>query len=304
MNYIYPIEITPALLGAGTTLAEDPTAAWVAATYNVGDERHVLAQHRVYRCAQTGSSTISPELDPTRWVDMRPTNKYAPFDIYTSTAATANVDITYVITARFCNSFAMYGLVGTEYTLSVKDAVGGTVIYSKTDTLIEPSVGWFDYLFGGRVQLHRIILTDLPIRPAAEITITIKNSASNPRAVGMITLGTARFLAGAGGWGGTQWGASAEPVTYSYIKTDEDGTTSITRRHKATNLRFNVTMPRQEADHAVQMLQDVLDVPVAWFATTEAGFDGLSTFGIASSAPVSYDNFGMASINGMVKGLI
>lgn len=304
MNYIYPIDITPTLIGAGATLTEDPTSAWVAGTYQVGDERHVVSTHRVYRCAQGGSSTLSPELEPLRWVDMRPTNKYAPFDIYTSTAATATVDIVYPITARFCNSLAMYGLEGTAYSVVVKDTAGGSVIYTKSGSLLEPSVGWFDYLFGGRVSINKIVLTDLPIRPAAEVTITISNSSTNTRKVGLIALGTARFLAGAGGWGGTQWGASAEPVTYSYIKTDEDGTTTITRRHKATNLRFTVNMPRQEADHAVMMLQDVLDVPVAWFATTEEGFAGLSTFGIASSAPVSYDNFGMASINGMIKGLV
>lgn len=303
MNYIYPIEITPALVGAGVSIPEDPTSAWTSGTYAVNDERHVVATHRVYRCAQAGSSTITPESDPTRWVDMRPTNRYAPFDIYTSTAATATVDIVYPITARFCNSLAMYGLQGTSYTVVVRESAGGAVITTRTGTLEEPSTGWFDYLFGTRVPINKVVLTDLPIRPAAEITITISSAGANTRKVGLISLGTARSLAGAG-WGGTQWGASAEPITYSYINTAEDGTTTIVRRHKATNLRFTVAMPRGEADHAVMMLQDVLDIPVAWFATTEEGFAGLSTFGLASSAPVTYDTYGIATISGNIKGLV
>ena len=34
-----------------TAPPEDPTPAWTAGTYAVGDERHVVATHRVYKCA-------------------------------------------------------------------------------------------------------------------------------------------------------------------------------------------------------------------------------------------------------------
>jgi hypothetical protein len=305
MNFIDPITITDALIGAGATLAEDPTSAWASGTYALGDERHVVATHRVYRCTEAGSSTVTPQSDPARWQDMRPTNKWAPFDIYTSTAATTTAaDIVYPITARFCNALALYGLAGSSYTVVVKDTVGGTTLATRTGKLKAPARGWFDYLFGTRRNATKVVLTGLPMRPAAEITITIAAGSGATRSLGMVSLGKKRTLAGSGQWGGTLYGSSAEPVTYSYINTAEDGTTTITRRHKATNLRFSVAMPRNQADNAVALLQGVLDVPVAWFATENAGYEGLSTFGIAATAPVSYDSSGVATLNGTIKGII
>lgn len=303
MNIIKPITITDAMIGAGTSLAEDPTAAWTSATYAVGDLRHVVATHRVYKCAVAGSRTTSPELDPTNWVDMRPTNKWAPFDIYTSTAAATVTTMTYVLTPGYFNAVALYGLTGAQYSLTIKDAPGGAAIYSKSDYLADDPAGWYEYLFGVRKVLDKLIFTGIPIRPTAEITLTITAATGAAVGVGMIVCGDYVSLAGAGAWGGTQYGASAEPVTYSYIKTNDDGTTSIVKRHAATNLRINVAMPREEADAVLQSVQSVLDVPVAWIATDTQGFAGLTTFGLGSGS-MSYDSFGVANLSISVKGLV
>lgn len=304
MNIIQPIEITPAMITA-CSLAEDPTAAWTSGTYAIGDERHVAATHRVYRCAVAGSRTISPDLDPTNWKDMRPTNKMAPFDIYTSTQAIDDTaDISYTINTRFCRDMALYGLEGSSYTVTVKDAAGGTVIDTRTGPLKTHDGGWWSYLFGDRYFVRQVILSNLPMRPAAEITITVSAGTGARRAVGMIVLGNMRQLFGTGDWGGTEYGATAEPVTFSYIKTEDDGTTSIVRRHKATNIRASVMLPRNQADKAVQLLQGVLDIPVAVIATEAPGYAGLTTFGLIESSPVSYDSNNIARIDFNVKGII
>lgn len=302
MNIINPITITDAML-TSSTLAEDSTSAWTSATYAVGDYRHVVATHRVYKCAVAGSSTVSPELDPTRWVDTRPTNKWAPFDIYTSTAAATVTTMTYVLTPGYFNAIALYGLVGTGYTLTVKDVSGGTAIYTSTGYLYGAPEGWYEYLFGGIKPMDKLVFTDIPIRPAAEITLTITAAASAPVGLGMMAIGDYVSLAGSGDWGGTQYGASAEPVTYSYIKTNEDGTTTIVRRHSATNLRVTVSMPREYADAVLQSMQSVLDVPVAWIATSASGYAGLTTFGIGSGS-MKYDNFSVANFEISVRGLV
>ena len=303
MNIISPITITDAMLGAGTTLAEDSTAAWTSATYAVGDERHVVATHRVYKCALAGSSTISPQLDPTRWLDKRPTNKWAPFDIYTSTAAATVTTMTYVLTPGYFNSIALYGLTGSQYSLSVKDATGGTVIYSKSGFLYADPVGWYEYLFGALKITNKLVFTDIPIRHASEITLTITAASGQPVGLGLVAAGDYVSLSGTGDFGGAQYGASAEPVTYSYIKTLDDGTTQIVKRHSATNLRVTITMPREEADAVLQSMQNVLDVPVAWIATDAAGYAGLTTFGIGSGS-MKYDSFNIANFDISVKGLV
>lgn len=303
MNIISPITITSAMIGAGTTISEDSTAAWTSATYAVGDLRHVVATGRVYKCAVAGASTISPELDPTKWVDMRPTNKWAPFDIYTSTAATATTSLTYVLTPGYFNAIALYGLTGAQYSLTIKDATGGSVIYSRDGFLSEDPLGWYEYLFGTMKQLNRLIFTQIPIRPASEITLTLTAASGQPVGIGMVVCGDYVSLSGTGEWGGSEYGASAEPITYSYIKTEQDGTTSVVKRHAATNLRVNVKMPRTEADAVLLQMQRVLDVPVAWIATEATGYAGLTTFGLGSGV-LSYDSFGIANFNITVKGII
>jgi len=297
MNIIAPLPIT----SFTTSLtAEDPTTVWASYTAAVGDYRHVVATHRVYKCAVAGASSTSPELDPTKWVDVRPTNKWAPFDIYTNTAATATTSISYTITPGYFNAIALYGLTGAQYSVVVKDTAGGTVIYSRTGYLYADSLGWYEYLFGTPKTTDKLIFTGIPIRPAAEVTITITSSATV--GIGMIVCGDYISLAGSGEWGGTQYGASAEPVTYSYIKTNDDGTTTIVRRHAATNLNCEIKMPREEADSVLRSVQNVLDVPVAWIATDTTGYAGLSTFGLGSGK-MSYDSFGIATLSINVKGI-
>ncbi len=307
MNVIVPITITDSMIGAATSIAEPAAGetAWVSAgTYALGDLRIRATTHRVYQCVlgHTGITTL-PENDATRWLDKSPTQRYAPFDIYTSTAATTTTSITYVLTPGFFNALSLYGLTGTTAVVTIKDVTGGTVIYTQTIDLSIPPLGWYEYLFSPRKVIDKLILKNLPIRPAAELTITVTSASGQPVGIGMLNVGDYLSLLGEGAWGGTQYGASAEPVSYSYIKVNADGTTTIVRRVSATSMRAAVMLPREEADQALQAIQAVLDVPVSWIATDVSGYAGLNVFGLGS-ASVSYDGFSHASLNIVVKGLI
>ena len=309
MNIIIPTPITAAMIGAGTTIAEPSASetAWASGVaYTVGDVRIRATTHRKYRCAvaHTSAATPVPEDDATRWLDIGPTDRWAPFDRYTNTRATATTSMTYVLNPGYVNALALYGLIGAQYSITIKDAPAGATIYSKTGFLTQDPQGWYEYLFVAQPALDKLVLQNLPIRPTAEITITITAATGQPVGVGMIVVGDFVPLVGdTAEWGGVQYGATAEPVTYSYINTDEYGTTTIVRRHAATNMRCTVMMPRQFADAALQRLQTVLDQPVACIATTSKGYDGLNVFGLISTSPVSYDSFNTASIDIQVKGL-
>lgn len=311
MNIIIPITITDAMIGAGTTIAE-PSAtetAWSAASvaYAVGDVRIRATTHRKYRCAvaHTSAASPTPEDDPTRWVDIGPTDRWAPFDAYTSTAATTTTSLTYVLNPGYFNAIALYGLTGASYTVTVKATPGGTTIFTQTGYLTEDPVGWYEYLFTATRPISKVLCVDIPIRPTAEATITITNTAGQPVGLGLVVCGDyAALIPDATAMGGVEYGAKAEPITYSYIKTNDDGTTTIVRRHAATNMRCTLSLPRTYADSALAVLQSVLDVPVACIATSTAGYTGLNVFGLIQSAPVSYDGPAAASIEFTVKGFI
>lgn len=309
MNIIIPTPITAAMIGAGTSIAEPSTSetAWASGVaYAVGDVRIRDTTHRKYRCAvaHTSAATPVPEDDPTRWLDIGPTDRWAPFDRYTNTRASTLTSLTYVLNPGYVNALALYGLICAQYSITIKDAPAGATIYSKTGFLTQDPQGWYEYLFVAQPAVDKLVLHNLPIRPTAEITITITAASGQPVGIGMIVVGDFVPLVGdTAEFGGVQYGASAEPVTYSYINTDEYGNTTIVRRHAATNMRCAVMMPRQFADAALQRLQSVLDQPVACIATTSKGYDGLNVFGLISSSPVSYDSFNIASIDINVKGL-
>ena len=88
-----------------------------------------------------------------------------------------------------------------------------------------------------------------------------------------------------------------------YIKTEEDGTTKIVRRHSAVNMRANVVMPKSAADDVLIAIRRVLDKPVAWIASDAPGYAGLNVFGLGS-ASLNYAGPEHASLDINVKGLI
>ena len=139
--------------------------------------------------------------------------------------------------------------------------------------------------------------------PDPELTITLTVATGATVKAGIIAVGDMSSLAGDGEWGGTQYGAKAEPVSYSYIKRNDDGTTKIVRRHAATDMNVSIILPREFADAAVGVVQSVLDKPVAWIATQATGYESLSVFGLGSGS-MSYDSFGIATLSINVKGLI
>lgn len=307
MNVLTPIAITDAMIGAGTTIAEPAASetAWVSGgTYAVGDLRIRSTTHKVYSCVQAHTGrTALPENDSAYWLEKGPTLRWAPFDIYSTTQATATTSITYVLSPGYFNALALYALVGSNISITLKDAPGGATLWTYSGSLYQPPLGWYEYLFGGLRQINRLQFHDLPIRPTAELTITVTASSGQPVGIGMINVGDRISLIGTGDWGGTQYGANAEPTSYSYIKTNADGTTSIVRRPYATGMRATIALPRDQADAALEVIRNLLDVPVSWIATDTQGYDGLNVFGLGS-ATVSYDSFATATINLTVKGMI
>ncbi len=306
MYLLEPITITESMLGAGTTIAEPGTGetAWVSGgSYTAGNYRIRTTTHRKYLCrvTHTGVTTL-PEDDATNWADAGPTLRHAPFDTYISTPATATSTLTYVISPGFFDACALYGAVGSTYAVTVKDAPGGSIIATFSGSLYRKGPGWFNWAFGTRRSLSKQLLSDVPLRPTAEITITITGPSQVE--LGMVVLGRLIPLFGrAAPFGGTLQGATAEPVTYSYINTDSDGTVSIVRRTKATGMRASVVLPTRFADQALELVQSVLDIPAALIATKSSGFDGLNVFGLVSGS-LSYDGPNVSNLSLTVKGMI
>lgn len=307
MKILVPITLTDAMLSSSSIAEPDAgETAWNAATsYTVGQRCIRTATHRVYENLIAGVNATAPEDALTgatpRWLDYGPTNRWAAFDGIVNTPSTATTTFTYVLLPGFFNAIAFYGLDGATITVSIKDAPGGSVFYTYSGSLLEPPVDYYDYYFGTIRGLSKLVLSDILLYANPEVTITVTGVGTVE--AGMIAFGDLRPLISEGGFGGAQYGASAEPITYSYINTDTFGRTSIVRRHSATNMRVSVVLPKTDADAALAIVQSVLDVPAAWIATDAAGYAGLNVFGLGSGS-LGYESHSHAVLNLNIKGFI
>jgi hypothetical protein len=305
---LVPITITTAMLGAGTTLPEPATAygesAWVSAgTYVLADLKTYAGV--IYKCASghTGRTT-TPNLDPTYWVAQGPTRRMAPFDDYTATVAAATGTLTYVINASFPDGINIYNPKGAAYSITVKDAPGGTVTNSQSGDLYAQAAGFAELLFSPLLAIDKIALSDIDLSPTAEITITLTNGASGAVSVGDIKVGSWRLLKGAAAdFGGAQYGASSERKTYTSRKYNDDGTYTTVKRGSYRDVRCQVVIDAEQAMYADAILAEIADVAVPFEASGLPRYGYLSTLGFVS-ASMSADNFGVTTLDITIKGNI
>ena len=301
--------IVPNTIGSITssTVAE-PSAgetAWVSAgSYTAGDVRIRTTTHKKYMALSTHSGrTALPESDPMYWKDIGATDRWKMFDSYTSTQTATTTTMTVVFQPGFFNAVALYNLTGASITLTVKDQPGGTTIFSYTGNLFEPFPDWYEWLFSPYADLKKLVFQDIIPYATAEVTIAVTAVSGAPVGIGMVVCGDMRGFTDGATFGGTQYGAKVEPVDYSYIKTNEYGETEIVKRKATTDLNASVIMPKENADYAVNLLQEVLAVPAAWIATDSAGYASLSVFGLGSGS-VEHVGPNIAQAQITVKGLI
>lgn len=306
---LVPITITDAMVTSSTAAEPDASeTAWNAVTaYTVGQEAILTAPHRVYKNLLGGAHATSPELaltgDTPRWLDARPTNKWAAFDGQVDTQSELVTPLTWVLRPGMFNAIALYGLDGSALDIEIKDAPGGTVVDTLTSDLLEPPIDHYDYYFGQIRSITKVLWRDLVPYADPEVTITITAAAGVTVKAGMIAFGDLRPLVTVEGTGGTGAGARVKPKTYSYINTDVWGVTRIVRRAKATDMEIRVKVPSDDADAALATLQEVLDVPACWIGSDDTNVAGLNVFGLASG-DLSYEDeeFSILQIN--VKGFI
>lgn len=297
--------ITAAMLTAGTTIAEPDAglgeSLWVAsAAYSLGDEK--IYDHKVYYCwlAHTGIS-VTPDVDTAHWLLKRPSNLFAPFDVYTATAAKATGGMVYELDPGFFRDLAIFGAVGETVRIEVFDAPGGAVLRDETIDLWEQALGLWELLFAPLGSMGRVDVRGIDISPTARLRVTIAAGVGAPVALGLLEIGEWRSFTG--GTGGTEYGGECEPKSMSYIKFYDDGTFEIKRRAGFTDLSIPALFDADQADYCVALLQQVLDVPVSFSATGVPGYGYLSGRGLISGT-VSPINAKDARLTARLKGTI
>ena len=313
-SILAPITITPAIIttmtAAGVAVPEDSTSPWSSAnSYAIGDRVHVVSSHRVYEAAKNmtaGSGAKDPTLPASQydaagnisyWIDAGPTNKFAMFDGVVSTQTSVASPLVLTIKPGYFNGLALFGIDADTISIVVKDAPGGSIVYSHSGALEGSApADYYEYCFDPFKPQTKFIATGIDPYYNSEITLTL-TKGGGPVKLGMYAIGDLRPM------GVPLLGVSVEPVDYSYVSTDTFGTTTVKKRNNATGMQISAKMDIEDAAAVLNTVQQVLGVPVVVIGSAAEMYEALTVFGLVS-ARQQYDDFGMPTINITVKGLI
>lgn len=310
MNILLPTKILADMIGADTNIPAVDTAggevAWADAhTYAIDDLR--VDGDGVYSCVKAhtaASGAPRPTADPVNWLYKKPTNRMSPFDEYLYTRAVRADTIKYVLTPGFFTGFAMYGVEADAIEVTLRDAHGGAVLVHEARDMWEAAYGEWEYLFGSLRNETHYAKSGLPLRPAAELELSLQRNTLGAKAeLGMLAVGQWKrlFAPRSSTAGGTEYGAEVTPKSYSYFKRNDDGTYTRRQGRQAKVITASVVIDDNQAAMAEELLRRILDTPVAVEASHLPRYGYLSTFGFVTGT-VTAESPGFARINLTVEG--
>lgn len=281
MIVIPPIDYTaPGVLVAGA--ADEP--AWAAGTtYALND---IVSKNRVkYQSIQAPNTGHDPETEPLWWLPKGVSNQWAMFDNAVQTASTATNTLTVTLKTGRVSAVGLLGLVGQSVTITVRDGLGGPVLFTNTKTLLASDGSYYSYVFDRPQQVFEAIWTNLPSSGNGHITITITGAGTV--ACGLCVVGRQFFI------GQAQYGVSLnlEERGRSYL--DALGNPVIVDRGTAKGSSGTVVSSRAEFNRLNNFYRENLSTPCLWVAAPDmADLTSATVFGKLARVVVaiaSYD---------------
>lgn len=255
-----------------STTATETYTTWSSGTTYALADRKVYGLY-VYESLQASNLNHQPDTSPTWWVLVGPNNKFAMFDLATSTATTKASPLTVVLDTGAINSLAFIGLIGTEVTVSMTDGAGGPTVYTNTIDLNDNSlvVDWYTYFFSPFVQLGDVVLTDLPPYNNARVTILLTGGGTVE--IGELIYGLIYDL------GSTEYGATVGIIDYSRKNTDEFGTTTFIERAFSKRMTATFMLDNNQMNFVQRLLSSVRATQCVFIGSEDADYAPLVVYG-------------------------
>lgn len=249
--------------------------------------------HRIYE-SQIASNTGNPPAidDGTKWLDIGPTNKFAMFDLYRSTATFGASPLTVVITPGVrVDAIAMLGLVADTAQVTITSS--STTVYDETiDLNTREVLDWYDYFFEPFSTAPSFAKLDLPPYTNAIITVTLTRS-SGYVSCGALCLGSATNI------GATIYTAQNRATNYSRITRDEFGEATLTPRRSVPKVNATVICDKGRVNVARDLRTALNAVPAAWIGVDDSAdgfFEAMLILGIYKIFDITIDQPTAATI--------
>lgn len=292
MKVIDRLAITPEMV---TTTAINAHADWaIGTTYAEGDRR--VYQQYVYESLQAANTGKQPDTEPTWWIRVGPSNRWAAFDTALNTITTADSPLSITVTpGRVINSAALLNLNGTQVQVEVYD--GATSVFDRTysldGTLI---VDWYMYFFEPYDLLTEVVITDLPPYSTGELVVTLSGSATV--SIGAVVIGTVYEI------GDTQYGVGFGIRDYSVREEDEFGNIALVERDYAKRMEPMVMIENARINFVSKLLARIRAKPTVFIGSEDTRFLPLIVFGTLRdwNIEVTYPNHSLmrVEVNGFI----
>jgi hypothetical protein len=262
MKLIIPLTVDDTVLMSSTVLENDYALWSNTATYAVSQQVIRTTTHKVYQSLVAGNVGNTPETNPSKWSEVGPTNKWAPFDLVVGTTMTASAtDVTYVFKATsICSALSLLDVQCTSIHVVV--TVDGNVLYDKTFSMSDSSntADWYSYLFTPYATRTALTLSDLPKYTNAIISVTLHSSSGTVK-LGNVVLGKLFDV------GPTKYGLNLGIQDYSTKTANTFGAYTITKRAYSKRMKVGVEIPFESIDWVYQTLASLRSTPVLYIGT-------------------------------------
>ena len=286
------------------SVSENDYPAWASGTTYAQNAFCISpVTHRVYQSLVANNSGRDPTDVNNQsgatpyWEDYGPTNQWAMFDGEANTQTVAASPLTVVLHARVVTDMYLAGVVADTVTVTVRDAPGGNTIFTQAYSMeASAPADYYEYFFDPFKPLTDLLVRSVDPYGNGEVTVVLSSSSGTVKC-GLLAVGSVSAL------GDTQYGAKAKPKSYSSIKTDKFGRTSIVRRKATTDLSATAMLKLEDANDVLATIQGLLDVPAVWIGSDLPEHTGLRCFGLGSGE-LSYDFPVDCQLSLTVQGLI
>jgi len=305
VSVLNPIAITDAMLISST--AVEPDTGLLAynplTNYANGEQCVSLVTHRVYTSQAANNlghdpTDINNQLGLTVWwLDAGSTNQRRMFDGSNNTQTVVVSTLTFVLRPGFFNAFYLGNVDAETIAVELRDAPGGTVIYSYSAALENSQpADWYEYDFSPFRPQREFLASGISPYSTAELTVTLSSPADLVKC-GLFAIGDLQPL------GTTLKGVEVEPVTSSIFKEDAWGNTTISPRFSSRNMVVSARLDIAEAGYVTDVLTETQDKPCLWVGSSSVLYSKTWIFGLGKGK-LTYDTpaTGYCALNVTVKG--
>lgn len=304
-KFIRPTPITDARL-ISSTVAETDYAAWNAVTnYAVGNRvmRSVAGVHKNFENKLAGVSATAPELDPTRWIDLGATNRWAMFDRKVGTATTAANSLTVVLAPGRINSLAIMQADATLVEVSLN--VSGTDVFTASMNLTSGNLvgNWYQYFYEPVYQQDALVITDLvdaslldlPAYSEGILTVTLSKASGNV-SCGVLVVGLYADI------GVMEYAPKISIIDYSRKDVDDYGNADITQRAYSKRMSATTELDKAAVDNVARVLAQYRSTLLVWVGAGNL-YTSLIIYGFYRDWEISIDNATKSTLSLQVEGL-